>query len=158
MIEEVKQERLDEIGDAIEAETGYEVLNAEPKLSRTITEKVDNDHDDTVGFLVVEVPVLLKGQEFEGELVVIVHDDHLSNHGVDVVSPEDDPLPREKRDLLSTLVPPRDVTAEDGTTKRVWSYYPPPDDLPDSVVDDSRDNLDEIIDELEAVYERVSEE
>lgn len=157
MIEDAKQERLQELGEAIEAETGYELVAAEPKLERTITEKI-NEPDDTVGFLVLRGPVLLKGVEFEGDVIVTVHEDHLSNRGVDVTSPSDDPLPREKRDLLDTLVPPRDVTDEDGETRRVWSYFPPPADLPASVVDESRDNLDELLEEFEAVYEEVSAE
>lgn len=158
MIEEAKQERLDEIADAIEAETGYEVLQAEPKLSRTITEKVGDQADDLLGFLVVRAPVEFKGVAFEGDVVINVHEDHLSDQGVDVYSEPDDPLPKEKRDVLDTLVPPRDETTDDGETRRVWSYYPPPADLPDGVVDDSRDNLDELIDELEAVYEGVETE
>ncbi|MFB6280490.1 MAG: hypothetical protein ABEH40_00515 [Haloferacaceae archaeon] len=158
MIEEAKQERLDEFADAIEAETGYEVVQSEPKLSRTITEKVGDQADDLVGFLVVRAPVEFKGVEFEGEVVVNVHEDHLSDQGVDVYSEPDDPLPREKRDLLDTLVPPRDETTEDGETRRVWSYYSPPADLPDGVVDDSRDNLDELIAELEGIYAAVEAE
>lgn len=158
MIEEAKRERLEEFADAIEAETGYEVLQAEPKLSRTITEKVGDQPDDLVGFLVVQAPVEFKGVEFEGDVVVNVHEDHLSDQGVDVYSEPDDPIPREKRDLLDTLVPPRDETTEDGETRRVWSYYPPPADLPDGVVDESRDNLDELIAEFEAVYADVSDE
>ncbi|MFB6303065.1 MAG: hypothetical protein ABEH78_09425 [Haloferacaceae archaeon] len=158
MIEDVKQERIDEIADTIEAGTGYEVLQAEPKLSRTITEKVGDQPDDLLGFLVVRVPVEFKGVEFEGEMVVNVHEDHLSDQGVDVYSEPDDPIPKEKRDILDTLVPPRDETTDDGETRRVWSYYAPPADLPDGVVDPSRDNLDELIAEMESVYEGVSEE
>lgn len=158
MIEDAKQERLDEIAEAIESETGYEVIQAEPKLSRTITEKVGDQPDDLVGFLVVRAPVEFKGVEFEGEVVVNVHEDHLSNQGADVYSRPDDPLPKEKRDLLDTLVPPRDETTEDGETRRVWSYYPPPADLPDDVVDDSRDNLDELIAEMEAIYEALPDQ
>lgn len=157
MIEQAKQERLDELAEAIEAETEYEVVQAEPKLSRTITEKI-NEPDETVGFLVVRSPVVLKGVEFEGDVVVTVHEDHLSSRGVDVTSPADDPLPREERDLLDTLVPSRQVTDEDGTTREVWSYFAPPPDLPDHIVDESRDNLDELIAEFEGIYERVSGE
>lgn len=158
MIEDVKKERLDEFADALEAETGYEVLQAKPKLSRTITEKVGDQPDDLVGFLVVRAPVEFKGVEFEGDVVVNVHEDHLSDQGVDIYSHPDDPLPKEKRDILNTLVPPRDETTDEGETRRVWSYYAPPAGLPDDVVDDSRDNLDELIDEFEAVYERIPTE
>lgn len=157
MIEDAKQERLERIGEAIEAETEYALVQAEPKLERTITEKI-NEPDDTVGFLVFRGPVLLKGAEFEGDVIVTVHEDHLSNRGVDVTSTPDDPIPREKRDLLDTLVPPREETDEDGETRRVWSYFPPPADLPPGVIDESRDNLDDLLEEFEAIYERVSEE
>jgi hypothetical protein len=156
MIEDAKQERLEQISEEIEAATGYEVIQAEPKLSRTITEKVGDQADDLVGFLVVRVPVRFKGVEIEGEMVVNVHEDHLSDQGVDVYSHPDDPIPEEKREILNTLVPPRDETTDDGETRRVWSYYAPPSDLPEGVVDESRDNLDELIAEMEAVYEDLS--
>lgn len=155
MIEEGKQERLDAFADALE-EAGYEVLEAEPKLEKTIAEKVDHEEDDTVGFLVVRTPVELKGAEFEGELVVTVHEDHLSTHGVDVYSDPEDPIPDEKQRLLDTLVPSRTVTDDDGKTWRVWSYYTPPEDLPDDLVDESRDNVDELLDEFAAIYESTS--
>jgi hypothetical protein len=157
MIEDAKEERLERIGEAIAAETEYELLQAQPKLERTITEKI-NEPDDTLGFLVLRGPVLLKGLEYEGDVIVTVHEDHLSNRGVDVTSHPDDPIPKEKRERLDTLVPGRDVTDEDGETRRVWSYFPPPADLPPGVVDESRDNLDDLLEEFEAIYERVSED
>lgn len=154
MIEESKDDRLEAFKHELEAE-GYEVVDAEPQRRKTITEKIRQEEDDTVGFIVVNTGVELGGEKFDGELVITVHRDRLSNQGIDIRSHADDPLPKEKRDLLSEFVPPREVTDEDGETQSVWTYYPPPDTLPDDVLGDSRDNIDEVMAKLEAIYENV---
>lgn len=153
MIEESKEERLESFERALETE-GYDVVEVEPRSGKTITERINSQDDDTVGFVVVETPVRIRGHEFEGEVTVTVHGDRLTSHGVDIYSRSDDPLSADERALLDELVPSREVT-EDGETHRVWTYFAPPDDLPDSLVDDSRDDLDEVVDELESVYQRL---
>lgn len=153
MIEEVRRRYLEAFRDQLEAE-GYEVVTVEPQLRDSIVKRIAGEEDDTMGFVVVRVPVELRGVEFEGELVVTVFRDRIAGHGVDVHSWDDDPLPEAEQRHLSKLVPPREVE-EDGRSGRVWTYYPPPDDLPEGVVEEGRDNLSELISELEAVFERA---
>lgn len=150
---EGKKERLEEFKRALEAE-GYDVVEVEPQREQTITERINQEPDDTIGFAVVETPVEIRGNEFVGEVTVTVHEDRLASHGVDIRSGPDDPLSEAEKEYLSEIVPPR-KEREDGETYQVWTYYSPPDDLPDSVVDESPDNLDEVVDELEAVYQRI---
>lgn len=152
MIEEFKRRRLDEFEAALEAE-GYEVVAAEPQLRDSISKRIAGEEDDTVGFVVVETPVELEGVEFEGEFVITVFKDRIAHHGVDVYSRPDDPLSEEERALLDDLVPPREVD-DDGETRLVWSYYPPPADLPGDL-GESRDNVDDLLSEFEDVYDRV---
>lgn len=150
---ESKEERLETFKRALEAE-GYDVVEVEPQRKQTITERINKEADDTIGFAVVETPVEIQGHEFVGELTVTVLKDRLTNHGVDIRSSSDNPLSEEEKALLSDLVPPREVV-DDGETYQMWTYYAPPDDLPESVVDGSRDNLDEIVDDLESIYETL---
>lgn len=153
MTEESKEERLETFRQALEGE-GYDVAEVEPQLGKTITERIEEQDDDTIGFVVVETPVRIREHEFAGELTVTVHQDRLASHGVDIYSSLDDSLSEEEQSILSDLVPSRKVT-EDGETYRVWTYYAPPDDLPESIVEGSRDNLNEVVDELESVYETI---
>lgn len=152
MIEENRTQRLEGFAEALE-EAGYDVLTVEPRTDQTITERVSVEDDDTVGFVVVDAPVELGGYEFSGEVVVTVHEERVSSHGVDIYSEPDNELSAEERAALTDLVPPREVTTGDGESRQVWTYYPPPADLPDSIVDQSRDNLDEVMTEFEDVYQ-----
>lgn len=155
MIEESKNQRLEAFNRVLEAD-GYDIVEAQPQRRSTITERINPENDDPIGFVVVETPVEIRDHEFTGDVVLTVFEDRLSSHGVDIYSDPEDPLSEEQQTLLSELVPPRDVTDDDGKTRRVWTYFAPPDDLPDSVMDDSRDNIDEVMAEFESVYETLT--
>lgn len=154
MLDEFREDRLERFRARLEAE-GYEVADVESVLREPVTHQISGDEDDTLGFVVVDTPVELQGETFEGEVMVIVYKDGLSNHGVDVRSRPDDPLSERKRSILDDLVPPREVVDDDGETQLMWSYYPPPDDLPDTVTDGSSHNIDELMAEFESIYEKI---
>lgn len=154
MIGESKSDRLDEFKRALEAE-GYDVVSVETQHRQTISEKIEQKDDGTLGFVGIETPVEIRGEVFDGQLVITVHEDRLSNHGVDIRSSLDDPLPEDKQNLLDQLVSARKVTDEDGETQLVWTYYPPPRDLPDTVIKEPPDNIHELIAEFESIYKSV---
>lgn len=153
MIEEGKRRRLEAFRDALVA-AGYDVVDVEPQLRESVVMRLAGEEDDTVGFVVVRTPVEIGGIEFEGDLVVTVFDDRIAGHGVDIRSTPDEPLSEEEQAHLSGFVPPRQVDSE-GETELVWTYYPPPADLPEAVVDGDRDNIDAVVDELSNVFDRV---
>lgn len=153
MIEEGKRRYLETFRDEL-VQAGYEVVNVEPQRRQSTVMRMAGEEDDTVGFVVVRTPVEIGGVVFEGDLVVTVFEDRIAGHGVDIRSTPDDPLSEEKRDHLSSFVPPREVES-DGNPETVWTYYPPPSDLPDTVAEGDRDNIAEVVEELSAVFDRI---
>lgn len=153
MIEEGKRRYLEAFRDELVA-AGYEVVTMEPQLRQSTVMRMAGEEDDTVGFVIVRTPVEIGGVEFDGELVVTVFEDRIAGHGVDIRSTPDDPLTEEEREHLSSFVPPREVDS-DGEPATVWTYYPPPSDLPDSVIEEDRDNVAAVVEELSAVFDRL---
>lgn len=177
MIEEGRRRRLEAFRDEL-VDAGYEVVAVEPQLRESVVMRLAGEEDDTVGFVVVRTPVEIGGVEFEGDLVVVVFEDRIAGHGVDVRSTPEDLLSEEEREHLSTFVPPREVDEADetgwggdgraasetdadgesdssGESTLVWTYYPPPAELPDAVVGADRDNVDDVVEELSTVFDRV---
>lgn len=154
VIGDSKEKRLQAFRAELETE-GYDVTEIEPIYSKTITKRTKSEEDDSIGFVVVNAPIEIRDEEFDGEIVITVYEDKIAHHGVDIYSRPDDPLPEKKRNLLSELVPPREVI-EDEEKQLVWSYYPPPEDLPDKLVDSSRNNVDELMTEFESIYDRAT--
>lgn len=154
MLSENEDERLEAFERELER-AGYTVVSVEPTFRKTITERVRGEDDGSIGFVIVNTLVEIRGEPFDSELVLTVYEDRLVNHGVDIYSDPDDPLPPEKRKLLTGIVQPQKITDDDGNRQSLWTYYPPPTNLPDDLVDDSQDNIDELIEEFESVYQRA---